>query len=146
VITYYCKVVVGPEAQLCSVRGVGSESRDVDVWHDTVSVRRGSGTSTDDPGAWQNLVRPDPRVRQRISDRCDPVYPSGPDWFFKWMLKLIHSFSDDTQKRIRVKTCRSCRLSVRTLDNSWVVLLRLCGWPGSGPPPGMICWNFDGNP
>ncbi len=24
------------------------------------------------------LVRPNPRVRQRISDRCDPAYPSGP--------------------------------------------------------------------
>jgi hypothetical protein len=34
------------------VKGVGSESRDVDSCHDTVSVRRGSGApSTDDPGS-----------------------------------------------------------------------------------------------
>ena len=37
---------------LSTVIGVGSGSRDVDLWHDTVSVRRGSGApSTDDPGA-----------------------------------------------------------------------------------------------
>ena len=37
---------------LYTVRGVGSGSRDVDVWRANVSVHRGSGApSTDDPGA-----------------------------------------------------------------------------------------------
>ncbi len=77
---------------LYTVSGVGSESRDVDTWHDTVSVHRGSGApSTDDPGTWQNLVRPDPRVRKRISDRCDPDYPSRPHWFSQVVIKT-HSF------------------------------------------------------
>ena len=40
---------------LYTVRGVGSGSRDVDVWRANGSVRRGSGApSTDDPGAWQH--------------------------------------------------------------------------------------------
>jgi hypothetical protein len=53
VITYYCKVVVGPGAQLCTLlEGVGSGSRNVDAWHANGSVLRGSGApSTDDPGA-----------------------------------------------------------------------------------------------
>ena len=34
-----------------------------------------------------HLVRPDPRVRQRISDRCDPAYLSGPHWFFQVDIK-----------------------------------------------------------
>ena len=40
---------------LCTVRGVGSGSRDVDTWCGNVSVRRGSGASSaDDPGSWQH--------------------------------------------------------------------------------------------
>ncbi len=85
---------------LYTVRGVGSGSRDVDAWRANVAVRRGSGApSTDDPGVCQHcgdsmlwhfvprLVRPDPRVRQRILDRCDPAYPSGPHWFFPSVCK-----------------------------------------------------------
>ncbi len=44
---------------LYTVRGVGSGSRDVDVWSENVSVRRGSGhPSTDDPGARQHCKTP----------------------------------------------------------------------------------------
>ena len=52
---YYCKVVVGPGAQICTlytVRGVGSESRDVDAWTQTSLYTEYRGLpSTDDPGA-----------------------------------------------------------------------------------------------
>jgi hypothetical protein len=105
VITYYCKVVVGlGHTDLYNVRSVGSGSRDVDTWRGNISVHRRLGDpSTDNPGSWQHcgdsmmwqtvpwLLRPDGRVRQRISDRWDPVYPSGPHCFFQWLLKLIHS-------------------------------------------------------
>ena len=52
VITCYGEVVVGPGAHLCTLfRGVGSGSRDVDVWRANVSVRRGSGSpDADGPG------------------------------------------------------------------------------------------------
>jgi hypothetical protein len=52
VITYYCEVVVGPGAQLCTllevwVLGVGMSTLGAQT-----AVRRGSGApSTDDPGA-----------------------------------------------------------------------------------------------
>jgi hypothetical protein len=67
VITYYCKVVVGPGAQLCTqlevwVLGVGMSKLGVQT-----AVRRGSGApSTDDPGAWQHLIGPDfPSIETR---------------------------------------------------------------------------------
>jgi hypothetical protein len=41
-----------------SVRGVGSGSRDVDVWRENGSVRRRSGDpSTDDPRAWSRHLQ-----------------------------------------------------------------------------------------
>jgi hypothetical protein len=64
VITYYWKVVVGPGAQLCTL---------LEVWV------LGVGMSTLDTQT--SLYIEDYRdstVRQRISDRFDPVYPSGP--------------------------------------------------------------------
>jgi hypothetical protein len=67
VITYCCKVVVGPGAQLCTllevwVLGVGMSKLGAQT-----DVRRGSGApSTDDPGAWQHLIGPDfPSIETR---------------------------------------------------------------------------------
>ncbi len=53
VITCYLKVGVGTwGTALCTVRGVGSGSRDVDVCHSNGSARQGSGApGTDGPGA-----------------------------------------------------------------------------------------------
>ena len=34
-----------------------------------------------------HFLRSDPRVRQRISGRCDPAYPSGPHCFFQVVMK-----------------------------------------------------------
>ncbi len=63
-------------------------------------IYRGVGDpSTDDPGSWKHcgdsmlwhtvphLLRPDPRLSQRISDRSDPAYPSRPHWFFQVVMK-----------------------------------------------------------
>jgi hypothetical protein len=152
---------------LYTVRGVGSGSRDVDVWWVNVTVHRGSGSpSTDDPGAWQHcgdstlchsvprLVRPDPRVRQRISDRCDPVIRVDHTDFFKWQLKLIQSLCDrDTIgvssifKGIR-RTSGLTRI-LTILDLSWVENVTrwkwnwsLVGWtiwtPESGKKKGQL--------
>jgi hypothetical protein len=67
VITYCCKVVVGPGAHLCTrlevwVLGVGMSKIGAQT-----AVRRGSGApSTDDPGAWQHLIGPDfPSIETR---------------------------------------------------------------------------------
>ena len=67
VITYYCKVVVGPGAQLFTLfRGVGSGSRDVDAWTQTFLYAEDRGPpSTDDPGTFPvRLCRigPDPQA------------------------------------------------------------------------------------
>ncbi len=73
VITCYCKVVVGPGTQFCTlleewVLGVGMSTLDTQT-----VVRRVSGaSSTDDPGSCprhlqrQSAPRSDPRIRHRI--------------------------------------------------------------------------------
>jgi hypothetical protein len=38
--------------------------------------------------------------------RCDPAYPSGPhSFFFKWLLKLIHSFGTSVELLLKVIGC-----------------------------------------
>ena len=65
---------------LYTVRGVGSESRDVDTWTQTSLYAEDRGPpSTDDPGASPvRLCRTGPDPQAEVSDRCDPAYPSGP--------------------------------------------------------------------
>jgi hypothetical protein len=65
---------------LYAVRGVGSESRDVDTWTQTSLYGEDRGPpSTDDPGASPVrlcLTGSDPQAH--VSDRYVPAYPSGP--------------------------------------------------------------------
>ena len=66
---------------LYDVRGVGSESRDVDAWTQTCLYGEDRGPpSTDDPGASpvQRHCRTGPDPQAEVSDRCVPAYPSGP--------------------------------------------------------------------
>ncbi len=63
------------DTSLYTVRGVGSGSRDVDVWRVNGSVRRGSGVqSTDDPGAWQHCG--DSMLRHIVPRLIGPDFPS----------------------------------------------------------------------
>jgi hypothetical protein len=82
VITYYCKVVVGPGAQLCTLlRGVGSESRDVDAWAQTSLYTEDRGLCLVPMTLEHSPVRlcltgPDPQAED--SDRHVSAYPIGP--------------------------------------------------------------------
>ncbi len=66
VITYYCDVVVGPGAQLCTllevwVLGVGMSTLGAQT-----DVRRGSGApSTDGPGALSSIAPSPPAAKPR---------------------------------------------------------------------------------
>jgi len=60
---------------LYTVRGVGSGSRDVDVWRANGSVLRGSGTpSTDVPGSCQHCG--DSMLRHIVPRLIGPDFPS----------------------------------------------------------------------
>jgi hypothetical protein len=76
---YSYKVVV--DTALYTVRGVGSESRDVDAWTQTSLYAEDRGPpSTDDPGASPvRLCHTGPDPQAEVSDRCVPAYPSGPN-------------------------------------------------------------------
>ena len=57
VITYYCKVVGGPGAQLCTLYtggGVVSGSRDVDAWRASALYAEGRGLQV--PMVWSMPV------------------------------------------------------------------------------------------
>ena len=64
VITYCCKVVVGPGSQLCTQLEVWVLEVGMSKLGTQTTVHRGSGdpstdSSTDGPGAWQHLIGPD---------------------------------------------------------------------------------------
>jgi hypothetical protein len=78
---YYWEVVVGPGAHLCPpLRGVGSESRDVDTWTQTsLYVEDRGPPSTDDHGSSPvRLCHTGPDLQTEVSDRHVSDYPIGP--------------------------------------------------------------------
>jgi hypothetical protein len=107
---FYCKVVVEPGTQLCTllevwVLGVGMSTLDAQT---ASSVRRGSGalSSSDGPGTWQNCG--DSMLRHIVPRLIGPDFPSIET------RQLDRGFQIDMFRSIRVDHPNCLQVAIKT--------------------------------